>query len=122
MLGIGVSDRLARGGEIHEAVREFLATGKVSRTAAFPYRDPRDGQYPERELNPFWLMDRFREAGLAPEILPAFFSRRIEVHPRQWIKDCLRLVCERWPVFSVYLWPIMRLRGRKPLTPAPAGS
>ena len=110
------------GGEILEAVREFLETGRTSRKSAFPYRDPRDGQYPERELNPFWLMDRFREAGLAPEILPAFFSRGIEVHPRQWIKDCLRLVCERWPVFSVYLWPIMRLRGRKPLTPAPAGS
>ena len=105
------------GEEVFAAAREFLDSGKVSRTPAFPYRDPRDGQYPERELNPFWLMARFQEAGLRPELLPAFFSRGIEVHPRQWIKDGLRFLCERWPVLSVYVWPIMRLRGRKPLTP-----
>jgi len=37
----------------------------------------------------------------------------IEVHPRQWVKDFLRFFCERWPALSVYVWPIMRLRGRK---------
>jgi SAM-dependent methyltransferase len=106
------------GPEIYEAVREFLSSGKVSRRPAFPYRDPRDGQYPERELDPFWLMERFREAGLLPELLPAFFSRGIETHPRQWVKDTLRFFCGRWPVLSVYVWPIMRIRGRKALTPA----
>lgn len=105
------------GAEIDEGVREFLSSGRVSRPPAFRYRDPRDGQYPERELNPFWLMERFREAGLEPELLPAFFSRGIEVHPRQWVKDALRFFCERWPVLSVYAWPILRLRGRKALTP-----
>jgi len=35
------------------------------------------------------------------------------VHPRQWVKDFLRFFCERWPALSVYVWPIMRLRGRK---------
>jgi SAM-dependent methyltransferase len=110
------------GDEIYEAVREFLETGRVSRKPAFPYRDPRDGQYPERELDPYWLMDRFREAGLEPELLPAFFSRGIEAHPRQWIKDTLRFFCERRPSLSVYVWPIMRLRGRKALTPPRAVS
>lgn len=112
--------RLTRGfvgDEVYEAVREFLASGRVSRKAAFLYRDPRDGQYPERELDPFWLTARFRDAGLAPELLPAFFSRGTEVHPRQWIKDTLRFFCERWPALSVYVWPIMRLRGQKGLTP-----
>jgi SAM-dependent methyltransferase len=110
------------GEDVYGAVRELLSTGRVPRTPAFRYRDPRDGQYPERELNPFWLMSRFRDAGLEPELLPAFFSRGIELHPRQWIKDTLRFFCERWPVLSVYVWPIMRLRGRKALTPARAVS
>lgn len=101
------------GDEVYEGVREFLAAGRTSKTPPFPYRDPRDGQYPERELNPFWLTGRFADAGLDPEVLPAFFSRGIEVHPRQWIKDGLRFFCTRWPVLSVYAWPIMRLRGRK---------
>jgi len=102
------------GAEIHAAVRELLETGRVSREPAFRYRDPRDGQYPERELNPFWMMQKFRGAGLNPELLPAFLSRGIEVHPRQWIKDFLRFFCSRWPALSVFVWPIMRLRGRKP--------
>ena len=117
--------RLTRGlvgDEVPAGVREFIETGRVTRRPAFLYRDPRDGQYPERELNPFWLMGRFRDAGLEPELLPAFFSRGIEVHPRQWIKDVLRFFCERWPALSVYAWPIMRLRGRKPLTPAAVGT
>ena len=101
------------GEEVHAGVREFLETGAVIRRAEFAYRDPRDGQYPERELNPFWMMRKFRGAGLAPELLPAFFSRAIESHPRQWIKDFLRYFCTRWPTLSVYVWPIMRLRGRK---------
>jgi SAM-dependent methyltransferase len=101
------------GDDVLAGVREFQETGSVSRRAEFPYRDPRDGQYPERELNPFWMMGKFRDAGLAPELLPAFFSRGIEIHPRQWIKDSLRFFCDRWPVLSVYLWPIMRIRGRK---------
>jgi SAM-dependent methyltransferase len=102
------------GEEIYAGVRELLATGKVRRKPVFEYRDPRDGQYPERELNPFWLEQKFREAGLTPELLPAFFSKGIEVHPRQWVKDMLRFLCERWPVLSVYVWPILRIRGRKP--------
>lgn len=101
------------GEEVQAGVREFLETGRIAKRPAFRYRDPRDGQYPERELNPFWMMERFREAGLAPKLLPAFFSRGIEVHPRQWIKDFLRFFCVRWPVLSVYVWPIMRIRGRK---------
>ena len=92
---------------------ELLETGSVKRKPEFLYRDPRDGQYPERELNPFWMMRRFEEAGLRPELLPAFFSRGIEVHPRQWVKDVLRFFCTRWRPLSVYVWPIMRLRGRK---------
>ena len=59
------------------------------------------------------MMDKFREANLEPELLPAFFSRGIERHPRQVIKDILRFFCSRWPTLSVYAWPIMRLRGRK---------
>lgn len=108
--------RLTRGfvgPEIEIGVREYLETGRIQRKPDFLYRDPRDGQYPERELDPFWMMDRFRNAGLAPELLPAFFSRGIEVHPRQWVKDFLRFWCTRWPALSVYVWPIMRLRGRK---------
>jgi len=108
--------RLTRGfvgPEIEVGVREYLETGRIQRKPDFLYRDPRDGQYPERELDPFWMMDRFRDAGLAPELLPAFFSRAIEVHPRQWVKDFLRFWCTRWPALSVYVWPIMRLRGRK---------
>ena len=101
------------GGQVAEGVREFTANGRVSAVPEFRYRDPRDGQYPERELNPFWMMEKFREAKLEPELLPAFFSRAIEVHPRQVVKDILRFFCTRWPVLSVYLWPIMRLRGRK---------
>jgi SAM-dependent methyltransferase len=101
------------GEEVETGVRELLETGQVRHRPEFEYRDPRDGQYPERELNPFWLMQKFRDAGLEPELLPAFFSRAIEVHPRQWIKDCLRFFCERWPALSVYVWPILRIRGRK---------
>lgn len=102
------------GDRVGTAVEELLLTGTIRDRPEFPYRDPRDGQYPERELNPYWLMRKFREAGLAPELLPAFFSRGIEVHPRQWIKDSLRFFCERWPALSVYVWPILRIRGRKP--------
>lgn len=101
------------GGEVIEGTRQLLETGAVRCRATFGYRDPRDGQYPERELNPFWMMRKFEEAGLRPELLPAFFSRAIEVHPRQWIKNVLRFFCTRWPALSVYVWPIMRLRGRK---------
>jgi SAM-dependent methyltransferase len=101
------------GDDIEAGVRELLETGEVQRKPEFEYRDPRDGQYPERELNPFWMMRKFKDAGLEPELLPAFFSRAIEVHPRQWVKDFLRFFCERWPALSVYVWPIMRLRGRK---------
>jgi len=101
------------GNEVVAGTRELLESGAVRRRAPFPFRDPRDGQFPERELNPFWMMSRFREAGLEPQLLPAFFSRAIEVHPRQWVKDVLRFFCSRWPVLSVYVWPIMRLRGRK---------
>src|SRR5262249_30839183 len=68
---------------IGEGVREFLASGRLSKKPDFLYRDPRDGQYPERELDPFWMMSKFREAHLEPELLPAFFSRGIEAHPRQ---------------------------------------
>jgi SAM-dependent methyltransferase len=101
------------GDQVVAGVREFLKSGSAGPTPEFLYRDPRDGQYPERELNPFWMMEKFREAHLEPEILPAFFSRAIEVHPRQVVKDFLRFFCSRWPVLSVYVWPIMRLRGRK---------
>ena len=101
------------GPQVADGAREFQASGCVSIVPEFRYRDPRDGQYPERELNPFWMMDKFREAKLKPELLPAFFSRGIEVHLRQVVKDFLRFFCSRWPVLSVYLWPIMRLRGRK---------
>ena len=101
------------GEEILKAAGEYRTTGRVEAGPRFRYRHPVDGQYPERELNPFWMKRRFREAGLMPELLPAFFSRKIERHPRQWIKDLLRFVCARWPVLSVYVWPIMRLRGRK---------
>jgi SAM-dependent methyltransferase len=101
------------GADVIEGTRELLETGAVRRRAEFRYRDPRDGQYPERELNPFWMMRKFTEAGLQPELLPAFFSRGIEVHPRQWVKDALRFFCTRWRILSVYVWPIMRLRGRK---------
>jgi SAM-dependent methyltransferase len=100
------------GPQIAPAVRQFLE-GRRPAPPDFLYRDPRDGQYPERELNPFWMMQKFRDARLEPELLPAFFSRAIEVHPRQVVKDILRFFCTRWPVLSVYLWPIMRLRGRK---------
>jgi SAM-dependent methyltransferase len=108
--------RLTRGlfaEQILNAVREWRETGHSPAKPDFLYRHPIDGQYPERELNPFWLMQKFREAGLAPELLPAFFSRGIERHPRQVIKDVLRLFCTRWPSLSVCVWPIMRLRGRK---------
>ena len=101
------------GEGVEAGVRELLETGRVKRSAEFLYRDPLDGQYPERELDPFWMMRKFKDAGLEPELLPAFFSRAIEVHPRQWVKDFLRFFCERWPALSVYVWPIMRLRGRK---------
>jgi hypothetical protein len=101
------------GDQVAVRVREFLERGRVSERPEFRYRDPRDGQYPERELDPFWMMEKFREAGLTPELLPAFFSRGIEVHPRQVIKDVLRFFCSRLPVLSVYVWPITRWRGRK---------
>lgn len=101
------------GNAVIEGAREFQEKGTVTAVPEFRYRDPRDGQYPERELNPFWMMEKFRAAKLEPEILPAFFSRGIEVHPRQAVKDTLRFFCSRWPVLSVYVWPIMRLRGRK---------
>ncbi len=100
------------GSQVGDGVRQFLE-GRPPARPEFLYRDPRDGQYPERELNPFWMLDKFRDARLTPELLPAFFSRGIEVHPRQLVKDVLRFFCSRWPVLSVYLWPIMRLRGRK---------
>ena len=101
------------GEQVAVRAREFLERGQIAESPEFRYRDPRDGQYPERELNPFWMMERFREAGLEPELLPAFFSKGIERHPRQVVKDVLRFFCSRWPSLSAYAWPIMRLRGRK---------
>jgi SAM-dependent methyltransferase len=101
------------GKDILDAVRSYRHTRRPPQPPPFLYRDPRDGQYPERELNPHWLMGKFRDAGLTPELLPAFFSRKIENNPRQWVKDLLRALCTAWPGLSVYVWPIMRLRGRK---------
>ena len=105
-----------------DAVREYRETRRPPPPPAFLYRHPIDGQYPERELNPYWLMRKFEDAGLRPELLPAFFSRGIENHPRQWVKDFLRLLCTAWPPLSVYVWPIMRLRGRKPVLTPSAGA
>jgi SAM-dependent methyltransferase len=111
------------GKDILDAAADYRASRRRPDPPAFLYRHPLDGQYPERELNPFWLMRKFRDAGFTPELLPAFFSRGIERHPRQWIKDTLRFFCDRWPTLSVYVWPIMRLRGRKAvLTPSRAVS
>ena len=110
------------GTDILDAVREYRETRRPPPPPAFLYRHPIDGQYPERELNPYWLMRKFEEAGLRPELLPAFFSRGIENHPRQWVKDFLRLLCTAWPPLSVYVWPIMRLRGRKPVLTPSAGA
>ncbi len=112
------SARITRGlvgTDILDAVRAYRESRRLPPPPPFRYRHPIDGQYPERELNPFWMMRKFRDAGLSPELLPAFFSRRIEVHPRQWVKDVLRAFCTAWPALSVYVWPIMRLRGRKPV-------
>ena len=116
--------RLTRGlvgKDILSAVQEYQASRRVAARPAFLYRDPVDGQYPERELNPYWLMRKFRDAGLKPELLPAFFSRSIENNPRQWVKDVLRFFCSLVPPLSVYVWPIMRLRGRKPVLTPSAG-
>jgi len=101
------------GKDVLDAAAEYHASRKRPSPPSFLYRHPQDGQYPERELNPFWLKGKFRDAGLIPELLPAFFSRKIENNPRQWVKDTLRFFCERWPGLSVYVWPILRLRGRK---------
>ena len=103
------------GKDILDAVRVYRESRHPPYPPRFRYRHPIDGQYPERELHPFWMMRKFLDAGLRPELLPAFFSQRIEVHPRQWVKDVLRFFCTRWPELSVYVWPIMRLRGRKPV-------
>jgi len=119
------SARITRGlvgKDILDAVAAYRETRRVPEPPAFLYRHPLDGQYPERELNPYWLMRKFRDAWLAPELLPAFFSRGIENNPRQWVKDVLRVLCTAWPPFSAYVWPIMRLRGRKAvLTPSAEG-
>jgi len=109
------------GKDIMDAVRDYRESRRLPTRPAFLYRHPIDGQYPERELNPYWLMRKFRDQGLTPELLPAFFSRGIENHPRQWVKDVLRLLCTAWPALSVYVWPIMRLRGRKPVLTPSAG-
>jgi len=109
------------GKDILDAVREFRVSRRIPPRPAFLYRHPIDGQYPERELNPYWLMRKFRDAGLTPELLPAFFSRGIESNPRQWVKDVLRSLCTALPSLSVYVWPIMRLRGRKPVLTPSAG-
>jgi len=109
------------GKDILDAVREYRESRRLPARPTFLYRHPSDGQYPERELNPFWLMRKFRDAGLTPELLPAFFSRGIENNPRQWVKDVLRLLCTAWPALSVYVWPIMRVRGRKPVLTPSAG-
>ena len=110
------STRITRGligKEILDAVAQYRDTRRPPAPPAFLYRHPLDGQYPERELNPWWLMRKFRDAGLTPELLPAFFSRKIENNPRQWVKDVLRFLTSAWPALSVFVWPIMRLRGRK---------
>ena len=112
------SARITRGlvgKDILDAVREYRESRRLPVKPKFLYRHPIDGQYPERELNPYWLMRKFQGAGLHPELLPAFFSRGIENNPRQWVKDVLRFFCTAWPALSVYVWPIMRLRGRKPV-------
>jgi SAM-dependent methyltransferase len=118
------SARITRGlvaKEILEAVRAYRESRRLPDPPAFLYRHPIDGQYPERELNPFWLMQKFRDAGLTPELLPAFFSRGIENNPRQWVKDFLRFFCTAWPPLSVYVWPILRIRGRKAVLTPSAG-
>jgi len=119
------SARITRGlvgKEILDAVGAHRESRRLPTKPAFPYRHPIDGQYPERELHPFWLMRKFRDAGLEAELLPAFFSRGIEANPRQWVKDVLRFLCTAWPTLSVYVWPIMRLRGRKPVLTPSAGA
>jgi ubiquinone/menaquinone biosynthesis C-methylase UbiE len=51
------------GDEIIEAAEEFMASGKLSHSASFPYRNPFTGEFPELGLNPLKLTKKLRESG-----------------------------------------------------------
>jgi len=53
------------GDEIVDAVKEFISTGKVSRKASFPYRNPYTGEFPELGFNPFKLARSLKQRGFS---------------------------------------------------------
>lgn len=60
------------GEQIAEAVEGFLKKGKIIQKPAFKFRDPRTGQIPEAELNPYKLLRQIRDSGFQAKIIPPF--------------------------------------------------
>ena len=61
------------GQQIFDAVDEYLTTGKTTHRATFKWRNPRTGEYPELELNPFVLVSKLRALEFKAKIIPTFW-------------------------------------------------
>lgn len=66
------------GKQIFKAVRDYLKQGKISWKPSFKYRQPEDGMYPERQINPYKLAHRLREMGFKTKVVPylGMFTRK----------------------------------------------
>lgn len=62
------------GQQIFDVVDEYQATSRIGHRAAFKYRNPRTGEYPELELNPLGLIRKLGELGFQSRIIPTYWS------------------------------------------------
>jgi ubiquinone/menaquinone biosynthesis C-methylase UbiE len=100
------------GNEIFEAVKEFERIGKISKRPEYRYRNPKTGEFPEREINPFELKRMLMKRGFEVSFIPYFYSqscRNIEMI----IKRFYYLLGKYISIFHLFLTPGFALLGRK---------
>lgn len=62
------------GGEIEQAVEEYLRTGKISKSPNFKYRNPLTGEYPEMEFNPLKIIKQLDHMLFSAKLLKPFLA------------------------------------------------
>jgi ubiquinone/menaquinone biosynthesis C-methylase UbiE len=100
------------GEEIFEAVREYEKSGKIVNKPIFPYRNPMTGEYPEKEINPFWFKRILQEKGFKVSYIPYFYSESFE-DIEMVIKRLYYMIGKYFPVLHLFLTPGFTLLGIK---------
>ena len=100
------------GDEIFRAVEEFEEKGDISKCQEFCYRNPMTGEFPEREMNPFYLQDKLRTAGFAVSFVPYFYSESYR-NPERAVKRAFYLIEKYIPIAHLFLTPGFGLLGLK---------